>query len=559
MRSHTTMKNYSLFTPSRLCAALSACAMVSTAQAQIAPDAGQTLQQLQPPVAAPRASKPMVIEPPAATGVVLPGGAAVVLQAVSFSGNTVMADAALLGALGPVVGQSFDLAGLRGLADRISEHYRASGYPFARAVLPPQDLQDGQLRIDVIEGRYGVVQALSGDAPLALKAEPFLRSLKPGTVIEAAALERASLILGDQPGVNATFVMRPGVDVGAGDLDVTIARDPMLTGDVGLDNHGHRFTGEARAHANLAISSPFLLGDQISIRTLISDENLLLGALDYSAPLGGDGLRGTVGYAYTRYVLGKEFANTQANGTAKVASLGVSYPIIRSLRTNLTVNALYQGKDLQDNKDVVNIREGKTSESMPITLQFDRRDLSGGVVYGSLSWTPGNLYLDSALTAADMTSTRGSFSKFNLDLVTLQPLPAGLNFMGRISVQSASKNLDSSEKMTLGGASGVRAYPSGEASGDEGGLVQLELRYPLGAYAPYAFYDIGTIRTNAIPPAGTAKNMRDLSGAGMGLRYQLGSWSLDAALAWRLDGGAPQADTSSDPQPRAWVSVGSRF
>lgn len=569
MRSHTSMKNPSLFTPSRLCAALSACAMVSTlsgtfasaAHAQIAPDAGQTLQQLQPPVLAPRVSKPLLIEPPAATSVVLPGGAAVVLQSVSFTGNTVMSEAVLRSVLGEVVGKSFDLAGLRGLSDRISEYYRANGYPFARAVLPPQDLQDGQLRIGIIEGRYGVVQALSDDAPLALKAEPFLRRLKPGNVIEAAVLERASLILDDQPGIKTSFVMRPGAEVGAGDLDVTISREPMLTGDVGLDNHGNRFTGEARAHANLAISSPFLLGDQISIRTLVSDENLRLGSLDYSLPLGGSGLRATAGYAYTSYVLGKEFASAQANGIAKVISAGMSYPIIRSQKTNLTVNISYQAKDLQDNKDVANVHEGKNSESWPIALRFDRRDTfgSGGVVYGSLSWTPGNLYLDSALTASDTNNTRGSFNKVNLDLVTLQPLPAGLLFMGRMSVQSASKNLDSSEKMSLGGANGVRAYPTGEAIGDEGYLVQLEVRYSRGEYAPYMFYDAGGIRADAKPSAGAANNMRFVSGAGLGLRYQRGDWSLDAALAWHMAGGAPQADTSRDAQPRAWVSLGVRF
>lgn len=470
-----------------------------------------------------------------------------------------MSEATLRSVLGDVVGESFDLAGLRRLSDRISEHYRGNGFPFARAVLPPQDLQDGQLRIEIIEGRYGQVQALGDDAPLASKMEPFLRGLKPGAVIDTASLERASLILNDLPGIKTGFVMRPGAEIGAGDLDVNVSRDTAFTGDVGLDNYGNRFTGELRAHANLKISSPLMLGDQISIRTLVSDENLRVGSFDYSAPLGGSGLRATVGYGYASYVLGKEFASSQANGTAKVGSAGLSYPIIRSQKANLTLSAIYQAKHLRDNNSA--FQESKTSKSLPIALQFDRRDDLGGVgiFYGIVGWTPGKLKLDPILTARDVNNTDGSFGKFNLELVRLQALPAGLTLMGRLSTQWANKNLDSSEKTSLGGAYGVRAYPMGEASGDEGSLVQLEVRYSQGAYSPYVFFDGGTIKTNAKPSAGAINNKRTISGAGLGLRYQIGDWSLDGALAWRINGGAPQADTSSDRQPRAWVNMVLRF
>jgi len=131
--------------------------------------------------------------------------------------------------------------------------------------------------------------------------------------------------------------------------------------------------------------------------------------------------------------------------------------------------------------------------------------------------------------------------------------------MGHINLQSASKNLDSSEKMSLGGAGGVRAYPTSEAIGDEGVLAQLELRYSAGSYAPYVFVDGGSIKTNAKPAPGATNNKRSLSGGGVGVRYQRNAWSGDATLAWRNTGGAPQADTSRDPKPRVWVNLGYRF
>lgn len=528
------------------------------AQAQVPPDAGQTLQQLQPPIAAPRESQPLKIQAPLDSAPIAPGGAAVILNAVKLSGNSVFSEETLRTALGDVTGKTFDLAGLRGLAQRITDVYQAGGYPFARAILPPQDLANGDLRIEVIEGRYGVVQAQGDDSVLARQATAFLDGLLPGSVIASAPLERAALLLDDLPGIQTSATMRPGTQVGTGDLIVQVARDQRVRGDIGLDNAGSRYTGKNRVRANVDINSPFLLGDQLTVRALLSEEKLWLGSLGYSLPLGTSGLRGNVGYSHTSYELAKEFASLHANGTAKVASAGLSYPILRSQKANLTLIATYQSKDLHDNRDSTQTYESKSSQSMPLALQFDYRDAFDGITYGSASWTPGKLKLDAGLTAVDDYKSNGRFHKINLDVVRLQSLPAGFNLMAHLSWQQANKNLDSSEKLSLGGASGVRAYPSGEATGDEGGLVQLELRYDAGAYTPYAFMDAGRITVNAKPVV-AGDNRRSLSGGGLGLRYQRQAWSADVALAWRTLGGRSLSETNSDPKPRVWLNVEYRF
>ncbi len=528
------------------------------AQAQVPPDAGQTLQQLQPPIAAPRESQPLKIQAPLDSAPIAPGGAAIILNAVKLSGNSVFSEETLRAALGDVTGKTFDLAGLRGLAQRITDVYQAGGYPFARAILPPQDLANGDLRIEVIEGRYGVVQAQGDDSVLAQQATAFLDGLLPGSVIASAPLERAALLLDDLPGIQTSATMRPGTQAGTGDLIVQVARDQRVRGDIGLDNAGSRYTGKNRVRANVDINSPFLLGDQLTVRALLSEEKLWLGSLGYSLPLGTSGLRGNVGYSHTSYELAKEFASLHANGTAKVASAGLSYPILRSQKANLTLIATYQSKDLHDNRDSTQTYESKSSQSMPLALQFDYRDAFDGITYGSASWTPGKLKLDAGLTAVDDYKSNGRFHKVNLDVVRLQSLPAGFNLMAHLSWQQANKNLDSSEKLSLGGASGVRAYPSGEATGDEGGLVQLELRYDAGAYTPYAFMDAGRITVNANPVV-AGDNRRSLSGGGLGLRYQRQAWSADVALAWRSIGGRSLSETNSDPKPRVWLNVEYRF
>lgn len=534
------------------------------ALAQQQPDAGQVLQQQQQQAPQlPRTGPAIDVQAPAAAQAV-PGGAQVTLSSVSFSGVSVFSETELLATLGDYSGKSYDLAGLRGLAERVSAHYRTNGYPFARAFIPQQSMADGKLRIEVVEGRYGKVSAAGERADAA---QGFLAPLRPGEVIASVPLERVTLILDDQPGIKAAPIIRPGQEVGTGDLDVRVERTPGFSGDVGLDNHGNRYTGEYRARANLQWDSPFLFGDQMTARLLYSSEDMWLGSLGYSLPLGTSGLRANIGYAHTYYELAKDFANLGATGTAKVSSLGLTYPIVRSQKANLTLAATYQHKRLNDRQKVAGTDDDKSSGSLPIALNFDRRDTvwGGGITYGSLSYTVGHLKLGSALENTDRTSgqnTRGSFEKLNLDIARVQATPvSNLVLFGRVSSQWAGKNLDSSEGFSLGGANGVRAYPSGEGNGDEGWLVQLEVRYTMGAYSPYIFHDSGSVRLNArngslTTPA--SPNHRSISGEGIGLRYTSDNWSLDANVAWRSHGGKPQSDTR-DRTPQFWMSAGYRF
>lgn len=538
-----------------------ALASVSSAFAQQAPDAGRILQDLQlPQQTLPETLKLNIDAPPvAATG--QDQGPAVALKTVRFNGATQIDAARLQAVVAPAVGQSHTLAGLRALADQVTRFYREAGYPFARAYLPAQRMADGELVIEVIEGRYGQVAAASSDAALAAEAGRFLGDLKAGDVIATPALERSVLILSDQPGVRVRPVVRPGQAVGTGDLAVEVERTRALEGRVSVDNHGNRYSGQHRVTVEGAWNSPFSFGDRLTAAVLATDEALYFGNVAYSRALGTSGLRGDVGIAVSDYSLGAEFAPLQASGTANVASVGVSYPLVRSNRINLQLGAQLQHKKMVDEYRATATRNEKTSQVLPVTLQFDARDalLGGGITYGSLGWTHGNLSLKGAQRTIDSLTARshGSFNKVNLDVTRLQAVAAGWTLSARVSAQWSGKNLDSSEDFVLGGANGVRAYPRGEGAGDEGVLGQLELRYSAGALTPYAFWDAGQSTTNRRNWA-PAYNHRSLSGGGVGVRASHGNWSLDGTVAWKHSGGDALSDTQQR-NPRVWVTAAYRF
>lgn len=532
-----------------LCAAGAALVLPLAVGAQTVPDAGQVLEQqlgarLQEPERA-----AVDIPLPAASPATAPqpgseGGPTVRVKGITLSGVTAFDEAELLAEVSSSYDHDLDFAGIRRLADRITAFYRRHGYTFASTYMPAQTVVDGIVALRVVEGRYGEITA-TGAEPLGRLAQPFLAGLRSGSLIRSGPLERVLLLLSDQPGIQVAPYIEPGKQAGLGDLRVAVKHGDRLAGSIGMDNNGSRYTGAYRLQGGVEIRSPFVLGDQLSFNGLLSDEQLWLGSVAYEAPLAHKGLRSRFSYAHSEYQLVGEFASLGAVGLAHVLSGELEYPVVRSQAATLHLLAGVQMKWLHNRYGAVDLSDNQSSFAQHLSARFDRRDslLGGGVLFGSASWWHGKLALDPAAVIVDQVTARknGHFQKWTLDLARLQYLPHGLGFYSRFSAQWSDSNLEGSERISLGGSDGVRAYPVGEGVGDVGWLAQAELRFGKGLTKPYAFFDIGRTRTNRFAWDDASADRRAISGAGLGLRTQLKRCSVDSFLAWSTAGGEPLA------------------
>ena len=141
----------------------------------------------------------------------------------------------------------------------------------------------------------------------------------------------------------------------------------------------------------------------------------------------------------------------------------------------------------------------------------------------------------------------------------LQRINEDMNLLVAMSGQMTSKNLASAEKMSLGGANGVRAYPTGQAIGDQGFLFTTELRYIVpklqvlsGDVTFAGFYDAGRVQVNNNPLNVTSANFQGLSGYGLGVTVgKDNDFLLKTSVAWRGENDVPDADTARR-NPRVW-------
>ena len=532
--------------------------------AQQPPSAGGQFQQIPPAPVAPRAPPEIRIQPQTAPDAGAGDQTKVMVRALQVTGARVYSEAELIALTGFRPGSELSLPDLRQMADRITSHYRANGYFVAQAYLPAQEVKDNVVTIAVSEGQYGAFNLRNSTSLSDRLVRSELAGLNIGDPIVTAPLEQRLLLLSDLPGVNVKSTLVPGASVGTSDLIVDVTPGKRISGSVYADNAGNPYTGEIRVGANINLNNPLGLGDVASLNLLTSGKGLRYARASYQVQVG----RAQVGVAYSKldYSLGKEFESLQAHGTAEIGSIFARYPLIRSRNSNLYVQLEYDAKKFQDRVDSVPSVTDKKSHVWVTSLYGDESDTLGGGGQSSygLSWSSGTLDIQTpSVRAADATTaqTNGRFNKLGFNASRVQNVGGPFSVSAAINGQVASKNLDVSEKMELGGMNGVRAYPEGEAYADEGYLLTLEGRMALpnvwdsvpGRVQLIAFVDSGSVRINHSPWAG-GENRRTLSGAGVGINWSdPGNFSVRASYARKL--GSEKATSSPDKSGRFWIQL----
>lgn len=517
----------------------------------------------------------------------LPGGAKVKVVSFRITGNTVFTEEQLLPFLSGFVGKELDFAGLDEAAATVSTYYRRRGYFVARAYLPTQSVSSGALEIAVIEGRLGDIQ-LKRDPSVRL-SDDRLRLVMAGSAplgepIKDSNLERGLMLLNDMPGIEVKSTLVPGARVGTSDLVVETMQGPKNTGGIDVDNYGNKFSGPVRLGGTYNLNDPAGRGDQLVLRGLTTSMGsgsdaggmrYFRGA--YSLPINSQGTRLGVAYTGLNYTLGDDFKALNANGTTSVATAYLIHPFVRSRNTNFYTTVSYDVTSDIDNSNGANVSD-KRKGTASLGLSGDSRDGwgGGGMTAGSLTLTSGNMTQNNVATQAydnQYSQMQGGFTKVLYNFSRLQALSDNWSFYAALTGQAASKNLDTAERFVLGGT-GVRAYPVGEAAGDEGMLVNLEARYnvPGTSTQLVGFIDAGSITLHKNPWTGwqpTAlpnfPNNYSLAGYGLGLNvFKAGDFFIKASVAWKL-GTNPGVDAlgrdsdNTTNSTRFWLQAAKQF
>src|ERR1700693_219177 len=269
----------------------------------VVPGAGSILQQTQPvlPPTPSGTGTGLTIEQPG--GGNLPPSAPFAVKSFELSGNTAFDTPTLHALIAGAEGQTLTLPQLGQIAARITDYYRSHGYPLDRAIIPAQSINDGVVRIQIIEARYGQIALENHSRVVDPLLQATLASPQSGQAISDVPLDHTLLLLADIPGVAVVATLKPGELIGTSDLQVQTAPTSAVTGNVALDNDGNRYTGRARLGGTVSLIDPAQHGDTLSLTGLTSGD-MDYASLGYEALMNGEGTRLGASYSALHYILG---------------------------------------------------------------------------------------------------------------------------------------------------------------------------------------------------------------------------------------------------------------
>jgi hemolysin activation/secretion protein len=507
------------------------------------------------------------------------------------SPSTLLSEPQLNRLLGNFLQRENTIENLHKASEEVSNNLRERGYAFARAFLPQQEIVDGTVMIEISQGKLS--KEADGQPSINVKTEgkTRLNQARVKAMVAAAVsdakglnvkdLERGLLLLNDLPGVQGTGLVVPGREPGTAGLNVDIREGPLVRGWLGYDNFGSRSTGMNRGTADVSLTNPSGRGDLADLNLAKSSGTESVTA-SYLMPLGLSGLRARLAASGLQYRVEDSVSVTDAEGGSVWLSAGLSYPVMRSQTDNLYLSGSIDGKQFKDSVANVQISSRRT-QSLSVGAQANHQSPTGGRLLSfSASLTGGSLDrggVPSDLAVDEVTRhAQGGYGILRATGSWMEQLNADFSASVTLATQFASKNLDTSEKIYLGGPRGVRAYPIEEAGSDEGAILNLEARWRAvqarersgQEWTLFTFFDVGRAVLNKNTWSGwnagnpNLRNDYTLSGWGLGIRGQIAQTAQFEFVWARKIGSNPgvsltglDADGHSD-KDRVWL-VGTVF
>ncbi len=429
-------------------------------------------------------------------------GIKITVNSFILDGNYAVKTNELLPILSDFEKKELTLSMIYDAAQKITKEYEKRGYFAAKAYIPEQEVGGGVVKIKILEGKYGEIEIKNNSLVRDMIAVSVTEKLKKEKILSTKGLERTLILLNETPGVKVEAVkIKEGKKPEESDIEIELSKTDRLGGYIMYDNYGGKYIGKNRLSLTTSIDSPTQIGDKLELSGLTSDGGLIKNyTVGYNLPLGYNGLRASFGYSSVSYKLSGEYTELNAIGKSESANIGLSYPFIKNVETELTGNLSVDGKKLKDEIKIFDQSTRKKGVSTSASLLFFKK-LDDFEIAASGSITAGKIVFDDkeAKESDDGgAAIGGSYAKTNGSLsVNYKYTDTSSIFFSFKGQQAISNhNLDGGDDFLMSGSGAARGYPTGEYSTENGYLISIShdtqmpemftIKYRLGFFVDYA-------------------------------------------------------------------------
>jgi hemolysin activation/secretion protein len=245
------------------------------------------------------------------------------VREIKVTGNALISTEDLAPLLDTGEGDNMTLGILTLYSNEVTAAYASRGYFLARAFIPAQEIKDGVIIMQIVEGKLGKIEIAGNKSNPSEQFVDRMISLRDEEVLNESSLERVLLELNSLLGVQVKSVLRPGELPGTTDLVLNVTESRPYTVSLDVDNFGSRFTGPIRIGTTATVGNLFKLGDQFSVRIVESNLGQDYFQPTFLFPITDRGTTVKASFSHSEHALGLNLASLRAGGSSQVFGLEV--------------------------------------------------------------------------------------------------------------------------------------------------------------------------------------------------------------------------------------------
>ncbi|MCS6302419.1 MAG: ShlB/FhaC/HecB family hemolysin secretion/activation protein [Nitrospira sp.] len=501
-------------------------------------------KEFKPPTPPPSLTLPPVPAPPEGDVQKELGQVRVFVNAIQVTGNTVFPDSEIKAVTTPYENRTLTTEDLERLRLALTLLYINNGYITSGAVIPDQDVKDGVIQIQIIEGALSRIDVEGNNwFRRSYLGDRLMLGAGPPLKIEPLQ-ERLQLLQRDARIERINADLRPGDQRGESILTVKMREARPWKVWLDFNNYQTPIVGAERGLITLAHQNVTGHGDPFSITYGGSRGVHPIIDTSYTLPLNRYDTTFTASYRRNEFVVvSDQFRALDLNSESEIFSFTLRHPIYRSLTDELAVaitgehlyNKITSAFDLPGQPFRFIPGSSDTGVSAVSALRFiqeyQHRTASSVIALRSRV-SVGIDVLGATINSRDATTAGGEplpSGRFVSWLGQAQAVKrldylGGWQILGRLDLQLSNNRLFPLEQIPVGGRFSVRGYRENTLVRDNGFLASLESRIPLLKFAggedmlQFAqFVDLGRAwlsRTSTPAP-------ETLASVGLGMRWNV--------------------------------------
>ncbi|WP_353930423.1 ShlB/FhaC/HecB family hemolysin secretion/activation protein [Okeanomitos corallinicola TIOX110] len=458
-------------------------------------------------------------------------------------GSTVFSQEEFTNKLKDFTNKSLSFAELLQAKEVINQLYIESGYITSGAFIPPQNIKDGVVKIQVIEGEIAEINisGLNRLRPSYIRSRLALATKAP--VEQNRLLQALQLLQLDPLIANLSAELAAGSRTGVSILDVKVQEADAFSGQISIDNQRSPSVGSVRRQLQINHNNLLGFGDRFRVGYINTDGSNSLDNLSYTFPINAK--NGTIGFNYSRTktnIIEAPFNVLDIQSASRNYQITYRQPLHQSPTQEFIVGVTGSRQEsetsLLDEPYPLSLGANDQGEVRISALRFfqeyTKRD-SRQVFAMRSQFSVG---INAFNATNNSTEPDGQFIGWRGQTQYLRLLTPDLTLLLRSDIQLSDRPLLALEQFSAGGQQSVRGYRQDSLLADNGLFASAELRTPILRVPKWQttvelspFFDIGTVWNHS--SSDVEIDQKTLSSLGLGLRLLVGQ-NFNARFDWGI-------------------------